>query len=126
MGVTEMNILQRMSDEGHEQVAMFSDPGSGLRAIIAIHDTTLGPSCGGTRMWPYESEAEALTDALRLSRAMTYKSAVAGLHFGGGKGVIIGDPHRDKSEALMRAYGRFVDTLGGRLPDHHRRGNNRA
>ena len=109
-----MNIFERMYAEGHEQVAMFSDPGSGLKAIIAIHDTTLGPACGGTRMWPYESEAEALTDALRLSRAMTYKSAVAGLHFGGGKGVIIGDPHTAKSEALMRAYGRFVDTLGGR------------
>ena len=109
-----MNILDRMNDEGHEQVVMFSDPGTGLRAIIAVHDTTLGPSCGGTRMWPYESEAEALTDALRLSRAMTYKSAAAGLHFGGGKGVIIGDPHRDKNESLMRAYGRFVGTLGGR------------
>ena len=109
-----MNILEQMSNEGHEQVAMFSDPASGLKAIIAVHDTTLGPSCGGTRMWPYESETEALTDALRLSRAMTYKSAAAGLHFGGGKGVIIGDPHRDKSEALMRAYGRAVDTLGGR------------
>ncbi len=109
-----MDILELMNAEGHEQVAMFSDPGSGLKAIIAIHDTTLGPACGGTRMWPYESEAEALTDALRLSQAMTYKSAAAGLHFGGGKGVIIGDPHTGKSEALMRAYGRFVDTLGGR------------
>ena len=109
-----MDILRRMSTEGHEQVAMFSDPGSGLKAIIAVHDTTLGPACGGTRMWPYESETEALTDALRLSQAMTYKSAAAGLHLGGGKGVIIGDPHSDKSEALMRAYGRFVDTLGGR------------
>ena len=109
-----MDILQRMNAGGHEQVAMFSDPGSGLKAIIAIHDTTLGPACGGTRMWPYESEAEALTDALRLSQAMTYKSSAAGLHLGGGKGVIIGDPHSGKSEALMRAYGRFVDTLGGR------------
>ena len=109
-----MDILHRMGAEGHEQVAMFSDPGSGLKAIIAIHDTTLGPACGGTRMWPYESEAEALTDALRLSQAMTYKAAAAGLHLGGGKGVIIGDPHTEKSEALMRAYGRFVDTLGGR------------
>lgn len=109
-----MDILQRMGTEGHEQVVMFSDPGSGLKAIIAIHDTTLGPACGGTRMWPYESEAEALTDALRLSQAMTYKSAAAGLHFGGGKAVIIGDSHTLKSEALMRAYGRFVDTLGGR------------
>ena len=109
-----MDILQRMGAEGHEQVMMFSDPGSGLKGIIAVHDTTLGPSCGGTRMWPYESEAEALTDALRLSLAMTYKSAAAGLHFGGGKAVIIGDPHTQKTEALMRAYGRVVDTLGGR------------
>ena len=114
MGVTEMDILQRMGTEGHEQVAMFSDPGSGLKAIIAIHDTTLGPACGGTRMWPYETERDALTDALRLSQAMTYKSAAAGLHLGGGKGVIIGDPHTQKSEGLMRAYGRFIDTLGGR------------
>ena len=109
-----MDILNKMSTEGHEQVAMFSDPGSGLKAIIAIHDTTLGPACGGTRMWPYESEDDALTDALRLSQAMTYKSAAAGLHLGGGKGVIIGDPHTQKSEGLMRAYGRFVDTLHGR------------
>ena len=109
-----MNILERMNAEGHEQVTMFSDPGTGLKAIIAIHDTTLGPACGGTRMWPYESESEALTDALRLSQAMTYKSAAAGLHLGGGKGVIIGDPHTGKTEALMRAYGRFVDTLSGR------------
>ena len=109
-----MDILQLMGAGGHEQVTMFSDPGSGLKAIIAIHDTTLGPACGGTRMWPYESETEALTDAMRLSQAMTYKSAAAGLHLGGGKGVIIGDPHSQKSEALMRAYGRFVDTLGGR------------
>ena len=109
-----MDILQQMSTEGHEQVAMFSDPGSGLKAIIAIHDTTLGPACGGTRMWPYENEADALTDVLRLSQAMTYKSAAAGLHFGGGKAVIIGDPYTQKTEALMRAYGRFVDTLGGR------------
>ena len=109
-----MNLLQQMEAEGHEQVAVFSDPGSGLKAIIAIHDTTLGPACGGTRMWPYESEEAAMTDALRLSRAMTYKSAAAGLHLGGGKGVIIGDSRAAKSEALLRAYGRFVDTLAGR------------
>ena len=114
MGVTEMNILDRMNSEGHEQVTMFSDPGSGLKAIIAVHDTTLGPSCGGTRMWPYESEAEALTDALRLSQAMTYKSAVAGLHLGGGKSLIQADPRKDKTEALLRSFGRFLDTLGGR------------
>ena len=109
-----MEILNKMVKYGHEQVTMYSDPESGLRGIIAIHDTTLGPSCGGTRMWPYASEADALADALRLSQAMTYKSAAAGLNLGGGKGVIIGDPRTDKTEGLLRAWGRFVDTLGGR------------
>ena len=109
-----MEILNKMTKYGHEQVTMYSDPESGLRGIIAIHDTTLGPSCGGTRMWPYASEADALADALRLSQAMTYKSAAAGLNLGGGKGVIIGDPRTDKTEGLLRAWGRFVDTLGGR------------
>lgn len=109
-----MNVLNQMANYGHEQVAMYSDPDTGLRGIIAIHDTTLGPSCGGTRMWPYASEDEALADALRLSQAMTYKSAAAGLNLGGGKGVIIGDPGAHKTEALLRAWGRFVDTLGGR------------
>jgi len=103
-----------MGSEGHEQLVMVSDAGSGLKAIIAIHDTTLGPACGGTRIWPYKSEQEALWDALRLSRAMTYKSAAADLPMGGGKGVIIADSHTEKTEALVRAYGRFVDTLGGR------------
>ncbi len=109
-----MEILQEMAKNGHEHVTMYSDPESGLRGIIAIHDTTLGPSCGGARMWPYASEADALADALRLSQAMTYKSAAAGLNLGGGKGVIIGDPRADKTEGLLRAWGRFVDTLGGR------------
>ena len=109
-----MDVLNRMVKHGHEQVTMYSDPETGLRGIIAIHDTTLGPSCGGTRMWPYDSEADALADALRLSQAMTYKSAAAGLNLGGGKGVIIGDPRTDKTEGLLRAWGRFVDTLGGR------------
>ena len=109
-----MNVLHKMAKYGHEQVTMYNDPDTGLRGIIAIHDTTLGPSCGGTRMWPYASEDEALADALRLSQAMTYKSAAAGLNLGGGKGVIIGDPRADKTEALLRAWGRFVDTLGGR------------
>ena len=109
-----MDVLNKMVKHGHEQVTMYSDPETGLRGIIAIHDTTLGPSCGGTRMWPYASEADALADALRLSQAMTYKSAAAGLNLGGGKGVIIGDPGTDKTEGLLRAWGRFVDTLGGR------------
>ena len=103
-----------MGADGHEQLVMVSDAGSGLKAIIAIHDTTLGPACGGTRIWPYKSEQEAIRDALRLSRAMTYKAAAADLPLGGGKGVIIADSHTQKTEALLRAYGRFVDTLGGR------------
>ena len=109
-----MEILEQMGAEGHEQLVVVSDVGSGLKAIIAIHDTTLGPACGGTRIWPYKSEREAIWDALRLSRAMTYKSAAADLPLGGGKGVIIADSHTQKTEALVRAYGRFVDTLGGR------------
>jgi len=99
---------------GHEQVVFCSDPDVGLRAIIAIHDTTLGPALGGTRMWNYASDAEAITDVLRLSRGMTYKAAVAGLNLGGGKAVIIGDPHTQKNEMLFRSYGRFVETLRGR------------
>jgi glutamate dehydrogenase/leucine dehydrogenase len=87
---------------------------AGLKAIIAIHNTVLGPALGGTRMWPYATEEEALNDVLRLSRGMTYKNAVAGLNLGGGKAVIIGDPNKDKSEALFRAFGRFVNSLGGR------------
>ena len=109
-----MEILGQMAAEGHEQLVMMSDPGTGLKAIIAIHDTTLGPACGGTRIWPYESEQEALWDALRLSRAMTYKSAAADLPLGGGKAVIIADSHTQKSEGMLRAFGRFVDSLGGR------------
>lgn len=100
--------------DGHEQVLYSSDPGSGLRCIIAIHSTALGPALGGTRFYPYASEEEALVDVLRLSRAMTYKAACAGLDLGGGKAVIIGDPATAKSEALLRAYGRMVASLGGR------------
>ena len=109
-----MQLFDYMGKYGYEQLVMCSDPASGLRAVIAIHDTTLGPACGGTRIWPYATEEEALGDALRLSRAMTYKSATAGLSMGGGKGVIIADPNSQKTEALLRSYGRFVDTLGGR------------
>lgn len=99
---------------GHEEVIFFSEPACGLKAIVAIHDTTLGPALGGTRMWPYETEEDAITDVLRLSRGMTYKAAVSGLNLGGGKAVIIGDPKKDKSEALFRAYGRFIESLNGR------------
>ncbi|GAA4414029.1 Glu/Leu/Phe/Val dehydrogenase dimerization domain-containing protein [Fodinibacter luteus] len=99
---------------GHEQVAFCSDPDTGLRAVIALHDTALGPGLGGTRFHPYSSMDQALADVLRLSRAMTSKNAVAGLDHGGGKAVIIGDPHRDKTPELLRAYGRFVESLGGR------------
>jgi leucine dehydrogenase len=101
-------------DGEYEEVVFFHDPPTALRAIVAIHSTTLGPSLGGTRFYPYPSDQDALKDALRLSRGMTYKAAAAGLDLGGGKAVIIGDPKRIKSEELLRAYGRFVDTLGGR------------
>ncbi|WP_282958496.1 Glu/Leu/Phe/Val dehydrogenase dimerization domain-containing protein [Georgenia thermotolerans] len=101
-------------EHGHEQVVYCHDRASGLRAIIAIHSTALGPALGGTRFYPYPTEDDALADVLRLSRGMTYKCALAGLDHGGGKAVIIGDPARDKSEALLRAYGRFVESLGGR------------
>ena len=110
----EGGTFQRMALANHEQVVFCNDAASGLRAIIAIHNTTLGPALGGTRMWPYASEAEALIDVLRLSEGMTYKAAVTGLNLGGGKAVIIGDPKRDKTEALLRTHGRFVDSLGGR------------
>ncbi len=98
----------------HEQVVFANDPASGLRAIIAIHSTTLGPALGGTRFHPYPSTAAALTDVLDLARGMTYKAALAGLDLGGGKAVILGDPHTLKSEALLRAFGRFVESLNGR------------
>jgi valine dehydrogenase (NAD+) len=99
---------------GHEQVVFCSDPASGLRAVIAVHSTALGPALGGTRFHPYPTEDEAVADALRLARAMTYKNSLAGLDLGGGKAVIIGDPRTDRTEALLRAYGRFVEALGGR------------
>jgi leucine dehydrogenase len=98
----------------HEQVVICHEPEAGLRAIIAVHDTTLGPALGGIRMWTYESDEAALSDVLRLARGMTYKNAAAGLPLGGGKTVVIGDPRIDKSDLLFRALGRFVDSLGGR------------
>jgi valine dehydrogenase (NAD+) len=102
------------SETGHEQVVFCQDKQSGLRAIIAIYSTGLGPALGGTRFYPYASEQDALHDVLDLSRGMAYKNALAGLDHGGGKAVIWGDPERDKSEPLLRAYGRFVASLGGR------------
>ena len=105
-----MSIL----DAEHEQVVFCHDRATGLRAVIALHSTALGPGLGGTRFHPYASEADAVADVLDLSRGMTYKNALAGLDHGGGKAVIIGDPARDKTEALLRAYGRFVQSLGGR------------
>jgi valine dehydrogenase (NAD+) len=101
-------------ESDHEQVVYCQDRASGLRAIIAIHSTALGPSLGGTRFYPYRSQSQALDDVLRLSRGMTYKNALAGLDLGGGKAVIIGDPATSKSEALLRAFGRFVQSLHGR------------
>jgi glutamate dehydrogenase/leucine dehydrogenase len=107
-------VFDEVAREGHEQVLYGYDEVSGLRAIIAIHSTALGPALGGTRFFPYQSEDDALEDVLRLSKGMTYKAAAAGLDLGGGKAVIIGDPRTDKSERLLRAYGRIVDSLRGR------------
>ena len=109
----ESSVLQLMQDMEHEQVVFCQDPASGLQAIIAIHNTTLGPALGGTRLWPYKTHGEAVVDALRLSRGMTYKAAISGLNLGGGKAVIIADP-ANKSEMLWRRYGKFVDSLGGK------------
>ena len=115
MDTKEVNSLfGQVSTMGHEQVVFCHDESTGLKAIIGIHNTVLGPSLGGTRMWNYGSEAEALTDALRLSRGMTYKAAITGLNIGGGKAVIIGDANTMKTEAFMRRFGRFVESLGGR------------
>lgn len=109
-----MSVFTYIDFDNHELVVFGHDSASGLRAIIAIHDSTLGPALGGCRMWSYATDEEALRDVLRLSRGMTYKSALARLPLGGGKAVIIGDPRRDKSEALFQAMGDFVDSLGGR------------
>ena len=109
-----MEIFSYLEKYDYEQLVFCQDKQSGLKAIIAIHDTTLGPALGGTRMWTYESEEAAIEDALRLARGMTYKNAAAGLNLGGGKTVIIGDPRKDKSEALFRAFGRYIQGLNGR------------
>nr|WP_281426313.1 Glu/Leu/Phe/Val dehydrogenase dimerization domain-containing protein [Nonomuraea coxensis] len=114
-GVTTVtDVFGSSHKDVHEQVVFCADEQSGLRAIIAIHNTALGPALGGTRFYPYESEQAALADVLNLAKGMAYKNALAGLDHGGGKAVIIGDPAKDKSEALLRAYGRFVESLGGR------------
>jgi len=107
-------ILAKMDLLEHEQVVFCQDKETGLKAIIAIHDSTLGPALGGTRMWNYDCEEDALNDVLRLSRGMSYKAAISGIELGGGKAVIIGDASVDKTEQLMRRFGQFVDTLAGK------------
>ena len=109
-----LRLFDTIAEMGHEQLVVCHDRASGYRGIIAIHDTTLGPALGGTRFWSYASDEEAIVDALRLARGMTYKNAVAGLNLGGGKSVIIGDNRTPNREMLFRAHGRFVDSLGGR------------
>ncbi|WP_445402827.1 Leu/Phe/Val dehydrogenase [Streptomyces sp. LE64] len=109
-----LHTLFHTDQGGHEQVVLCQDRATGLRAVIALHSTTLGPALGGTRFHAYATEAEAVADALNLARGMSYKNALAGLDHGGGKAVIIGDPERIKTEALLLAYGRFVASLGGR------------
>jgi valine dehydrogenase (NAD+) len=109
-----LHTLFHSEQGGHEQVVLCQDRASGLKAVIALHNTALGPALGGTRFYPYANEAEAVADALNLARGMSYKNAMAGLDHGGGKAVIIGDPERDKTEELLLAYGRFVASLGGR------------
>ena len=107
------SIFSQLEDCGHKKVVYCSDPDTGLKAIIAIHNTILGPALGGVRMWTYKTENEALADVLRLSRSMTYKAAISGLNLGGGCAVIIGDSRKEKTEALMRKFGRFVKNLNG-------------
>ena len=108
-----MKVFDQMTGYGHEKLLFAKDETTGLKTIIAIHDTTLGPALGGTRFWNYDSEDDALYDALRLSKGMTLKNAAAGLKMGGGKAVIIGDPQKLKSAELFHAYGRIINTLGG-------------
>ncbi|MCC9165286.1 Glu/Leu/Phe/Val family dehydrogenase [Pontibacter harenae] len=109
----EKSVFAQISEYNHEKVVFCHDKDTGLKAIIAIHNTVLGPALGGTRMWQYASEAEALEDVLKLSRSMTYKAAISGLNLGGGKAVIIGDAKKDKNEALLRKFGRFIKNLNG-------------
>ena len=109
-----MAFFEHIENRGHESVHYFSDPQTGLKAIVAIHSTALGPAAGGSRMWQYDCEADAIRDALRLSRGMTYKNAMAGLPLGGGKAVILADPEHPPTEAMFHAFGRCVESLGGR------------
>jgi leucine dehydrogenase len=109
-----MKLFDTLAEMGHEEIVMCSDPSVGYKGILAVHSTKLGPALGGTRFWQYATDEEAITDALRLSRGMTYKNAVAGLHLGGGKSIIIGDNKTKDREKIFRAHGRFVQTLGGR------------
>src|SRR5579859_3006524 len=109
-----MDLFGMKEFDGHERVVFGNDQATGLRSVIAIHSTALGAAAGGCRMWPYASTSEAVTDVLRLSRGMSYKNAMAGLPFGGGKAVIIGDSRKIKTAELFQAYGRFVESLGGR------------
>jgi leucine dehydrogenase len=109
-----MQVFEKLAEYRYEQLVFCHDKATGLRAIIAIHDTTLGPALGGCRMYPYATEEVAIVDVLRLARGMTYKAAASGLNLGGGKSVIIADPRTDKSEALFRSFGRYIETLAGR------------
>ena len=109
-----MHFVEYMQANGHQELAVWTDNDAGLKAYIAIHDTTLGPALGGTRIWPHATNDDAVMDVLRLAKAMTYKAAAAGLPLGGGKGLVVADPRTDKTEAMFRSYGRFVDSMGGR------------
>ncbi|HNS43542.1 MAG TPA: Glu/Leu/Phe/Val dehydrogenase dimerization domain-containing protein, partial [Taishania sp.] len=114
VNLAENPVLSQMSQFNHEQLVFCNDNETGLKAIIGVHNTVLGPALGGTRIWAYNNEMEALNDVLRLSRGMTYKNSLAGLNLGGGKAVIIGDSRKIKSEALMRRFGKFVNSLSGK------------
>ncbi|MFN5911819.1 MAG: Glu/Leu/Phe/Val dehydrogenase dimerization domain-containing protein [Bacteroidota bacterium] len=114
VNLSENPVIAQMSKYNHEQLLFCNDNETGLKAIIAVHNTVLGPALGGTRMWAYSSEVDALNDVLRLSRGMTYKNAISGLNLGGGKAVIIGDSRSMKSEALFRRFGKFVNSLAGK------------
>ncbi len=110
----QVSVFDQMAPHDHEQIVHCFDKATGLKAIVAIHSTALGPAMGGTRIWNYTSDAEALTDAIRLARGMTYKSAISGLNVGGGKAVLIGDPDQLKNEAYLRRFGQFIDGLNGK------------